>query len=88
MHITVACAKKSFSKLDLLNNYLRSPMTQDWLNGLATVCIEKLLDEIDISSIIDIFVSKNVRRTHSRGGGGTARQSVTDPTSDPGKLRD
>jgi hypothetical protein len=62
-------------------------MTQDWLNGLATVCIEKLLDEIDISSIIDIFVSKNVRRTHSRGGG-TSRQSVTDPTSDPGKLRD
>jgi hypothetical protein len=45
-------------------------MTQDWLNGLATVCIEKLLDEIDISSIIDIFVSRNVRRTHSRGGGG------------------
>jgi hypothetical protein len=41
-------------------------MTQDWLNGLVTVCIEKLLDEIDINSIIDIIVSKNVRRNFIR----------------------
>ncbi|KAF0924769.1 hypothetical protein E2562_014568 [Oryza meyeriana var. granulata] len=33
------------------------------LNGLATLCIEKrLLDEIDIDTIINDFASRNVRR--------------------------
>ena len=38
-------------------------MTQERLNGLATLCIEKkLLDEIDIDPIVSDFASKNVRR--------------------------
>jgi len=38
-------------------------MSQERLNGLATLCIEKkLLDEIDINSIINDFASQNVRR--------------------------
>jgi hypothetical protein len=38
-------------------------MAQEWLNGLATLCIEKrLLDEIDMDTIIDDFASRNVRR--------------------------
>jgi hypothetical protein len=41
-------------------------MTQDWLNGLVTVCTEKLLDKIDVNSIIDIIVSKNGRRSFIR----------------------
>jgi hypothetical protein len=57
--VTVASAERSFSKLKLLKNYLRSLMTQERLNGLVTLCIEKkLLDEIDINSIIDVFVLK------------------------------
>ena len=63
MHVTVASAERSFSKLKLLKNYLRSAMSQERLNGLATLCIEKkLLDEIDTNSIIDDFASRNVRR--------------------------
>jgi hypothetical protein len=62
----VASTKRSFSKLELLKNYLRSPMTQDWLNGLVTVCTEKLLDKIDVNSIIDIIVPKNGRRSFIR----------------------
>jgi hypothetical protein len=63
MPVTVASAQRSFSKLKLLKNYLRLTMTQDRLNGLAILCIEKkLLDEIDIYGIIDDFVSQNVRR--------------------------
>jgi hypothetical protein len=63
MPMTVASAEKSFSKLKLLKNYLRSTMSQEMLNGLATLCIEKrLLDEIDIETIIDDFASRNVRR--------------------------
>jgi hypothetical protein len=61
--VTVASAKRSFSKLKLLKNYLRSTMSQERLNGLATLCIEKgLLDEIDIDSIVTDFASRNVTR--------------------------
>jgi hypothetical protein len=61
--VPVASAKRSFSKLKLLKNYLRSTLSQERLNSLATLCIEKrLLDEIDINTIIDDFASRNVRR--------------------------
>jgi hypothetical protein len=63
MPVTVALAERSFSKLKLLKNYLRSTMSQERLNGLATLCIEKgLLDEMDIETIINDFASRNVRR--------------------------
>jgi hypothetical protein len=63
MPVTVASAERSFSKLKLLKNYLRSTMTQQRLNGLATLCIEKkLLDDIDIDPIISDFASRNVTR--------------------------
>jgi hypothetical protein len=39
MPVTVASAERSLSKLKLLKNYLRSTMTQQRLNGLATLCI-------------------------------------------------
>ena len=38
--VTVASAERSFSKLKLLKSYLRSTMTQERLNGLATIAIE------------------------------------------------
>ncbi|XP_023735122.2 uncharacterized protein LOC111882996 [Lactuca sativa] len=40
--ITVASAEKSFSKLNLLKFYLRSTMSQERLNVLALISIEKL----------------------------------------------
>jgi hypothetical protein len=44
-------------------SYLRSTITQERLNGLAILCVEKkLLDEIDLNNIIDDFVSRNIRR--------------------------
>jgi hypothetical protein len=63
MPVTMASAERTFSKLELLKNYLRSIMTQERLNGLATLYIEKkLLDEINIDAIINDFTSVNVRR--------------------------
>jgi hypothetical protein len=63
MPVTVASAERSFSKLKLLKNYLRSTMFQERLNGLATLSIEKgLLDEIDIDFIVTDFASTNVTR--------------------------
>jgi hypothetical protein len=38
-------------------------MSQERLNGLATLSIEKrFLDEIDINTIINEFASRNARR--------------------------
>jgi hypothetical protein len=63
MHVTVASTGRSFSKLKLLKNYLRSIMSQGRFNGLATLCIEKqLLNDIDTDSIITDFASRSVRR--------------------------
>uniref|UniRef100_A0A8I6X387 HAT C-terminal dimerisation domain-containing protein n=1 Tax=Hordeum vulgare subsp. vulgare TaxID=112509 RepID=A0A8I6X387_HORVV len=63
VRVAVASAERSFSKLKLLKKYLKSTMTQERLNGLATLCIKKkLLDDIDIDPIISDFASRNVRR--------------------------
>jgi hypothetical protein len=56
--VTVASAKRSFSKLKLLKNYLRSKMSQERLNGLA----KYYFDEMDTDAIINDFVSRHVRR--------------------------
>jgi hypothetical protein len=50
VHVVVSSAERSFSQLKLLMNYLRSPFTQERLNDLMTLCIEKLLDKIDINT--------------------------------------
>ena len=61
--VTVASAERSFSKLKLLKNYLRSKMSQERLKGLATLCFEKkLLDEVGNDSIVSDFAARNVRR--------------------------
>uniref|UniRef100_A0A8R7UKV9 HAT C-terminal dimerisation domain-containing protein n=1 Tax=Triticum urartu TaxID=4572 RepID=A0A8R7UKV9_TRIUA len=58
--VTVASAEKSFSKLKLLKNCLRSTMLQDRLNGLAMCSIEKdILDNIDFDIVINDFASRN-----------------------------
>ncbi|KAJ6826797.1 zinc finger MYM-type protein 1-like [Iris pallida] len=63
--VTVASAERSFSKLKLLKSYLRTTMTQDRLNGLAIMCIEKdMLETIEYADIIDEFASQNSRRKH------------------------
>ena len=49
MPVTVASAEKTFLKLNLLRNYMRSTMSQEKLNSLAILCIEKkLFDEKSI----------------------------------------
>ncbi|XP_071699776.1 uncharacterized protein [Rutidosis leptorrhynchoides] len=61
--VTVASAERSFSKLKLLKNYLRSTMTQERLNGLAIISIEnRFLSNVDYDKLIEVFASKNARR--------------------------
>jgi hypothetical protein len=48
-------------KVEIVEKHMRFRISQERLNGLATICIEKkLLDEIDI--IINDFASRIVRR--------------------------
>ena len=63
MPVTIASAEISFSKLKLLKSYLRSSMSQELLNGLVILCIEKkMLENIDVDTIINDFASINTRR--------------------------
>nr|TKW38747.1 hypothetical protein SEVIR_1G136300v2 [Setaria viridis] len=55
--------ERSFSKLKLLKSYLRSTMTQQRLNDLATIALESgLLEKIDYEHIIEDFISRNTKR--------------------------
>ncbi|XP_075478946.1 uncharacterized protein LOC142519807 [Primulina tabacum] len=61
--ITVASAERSFSKLKFIKTFLRSTMSQERLNGLAMLSIEKeITEQFDYTDLISIFSSKNVRR--------------------------
>ncbi|XP_022858956.1 zinc finger MYM-type protein 1-like [Olea europaea var. sylvestris] len=61
--VTVASAERSFSKLKLIKTYIRSTMSQQRLNGLAMLSIEKeMVELLDYTKLIDIFASKTARR--------------------------
>nr|KYP44643.1 Zinc finger MYM-type protein 5 [Cajanus cajan] len=61
--ITVATAKRSFSKLKLIKSYLRSTMLQDRLNGLAILSIEsEILELLDYKILINNFATQKARK--------------------------
>lgn len=63
MPVTVVSAERSFSKLKLIKNYLRSTMSQERLTNLATISIEEaILDHIDIHETIKDFANKKARK--------------------------
>ena len=61
--VTVASAERSFSKLKLVKNYLRSKMKQERLSGLAIMSIEyDTAKLIDYSDIIHKFALAKARK--------------------------
>jgi hypothetical protein len=61
--IPVASPERSFSKLKLLKNYLRSTMSLERLNGLVMCTIEKdILDDINVDTIVEDFASRSAHR--------------------------
>ncbi|XP_067132434.1 zinc finger MYM-type protein 1-like [Centruroides vittatus] len=60
--VSVASGQRSFSRLKLVKNYLRSTMTQDRLNSLAIMSIES--DEarkLDFQTILEEFTEQQLR---------------------------
>ena len=61
--VTVAFAKRSFSKLKLIKSYLKSTMLQERLNELAILSIEKeMLAELEYKNLISNFASQKARK--------------------------
>ena len=61
--ITVSSNERSFSKLKLIKNYLRSTMSNDRLFYLIISSIESdLLDEIDIKKLVNDWAKMKDRR--------------------------
>ena len=61
--ITVAAAERSFSRLKLIKTYLRSTISQERLNSLALLSIEKdIVKQVDFSKLIDSFAQKKARK--------------------------
>ena len=58
--MNIASVERSFTKLKLLRNHLRTTILQERLNELAICSIEKdILDNIDQDMILNDFESRN-----------------------------
>ena len=61
---TVASAERSFSKLKLVKNHLRSAMSPTRLVDLARLNIESsIARQVDFDSVIRNFANKNTRKS-------------------------
>lgn len=59
--VRVATYEKSFSKMKLIKNYMRSTMSNCRLTKLAILSIERVVtDSIDFDSVISDFTSQKV----------------------------
>ena len=56
MPVTTASAERSFSKLKLIKNYLRSTLSQEKVTNLAIISIESVIaNHLKYDDIIDTF---------------------------------
>lgn len=59
MPVTVASAERCFSKLKLIKNYLRTVQTDDRLDNLALLSIEKdIALKLDINEVVNNYIKR------------------------------
>lgn len=60
--VTVAAAERSFSKVKLIKNYLRSTIAQEHLSGLSVISINLVVSQqLSYDDIIDDFAAREAR---------------------------
>lgn len=66
--VTTATAERSFSKLKLIKNYLRTTLNQEKTTNLAIISIEReIVDEMNFNDIIDTFADLKSRKINFYG---------------------
>ncbi len=61
--VTLSSAERSFSKLKLIKNYLRSTMLQERLTGISILRIEnKIAIKLNLEEVISNFVEMKTRK--------------------------
>lgn len=64
--VSVATAERSFSKLKLIKNYLRSRMGQERLQNLAIISIESdFLKQLDMENLVNEFAKNKAKKSKS-----------------------
>lgn len=67
MMVTNCTGERSFSRLKLIKNQLRSTMGQQRLNWLSLMCIESdVLKTIDFAVIMKQFLEKKIRKVSAK----------------------
>ena len=61
--VSLASGERSFSKLKIIKNYLRSTLSQDRVSGMATLAIEhQVLSTIETDSFLKDFAKVKARK--------------------------
>ena len=61
--VSVASVERNFSKLKLIKSYLKLTMSQERLNRLAILSIEKgMLEKFDYKNLVKNFISQKSRK--------------------------
>jgi hypothetical protein len=61
--VSVATTEQSFSKLRLIKSYLKSTMSQEWLNGRAHIVTgRKTTRFLDIEELVAKFSKQKARK--------------------------
>jgi hypothetical protein len=63
--VTVASAERSFCKLKLVKNHLRSTMSNESLTALSILYIEvELAQELNLENLVQDFATKKARKVN------------------------
>ena len=61
--VTVASCERTHSKIKIINNYLRASMSDERLESLIQIAVEKdLADKIELGSLVDVFKTVKNRK--------------------------